>query len=91
MLRKDLQMNEMRRNDVDQRSIACTINAFQIFSTKKRSSFENRFLHIILSSIYFPWQFLNFLPLPHGQASLRPILGSTRIGSCFTAASEGSK
>jgi hypothetical protein len=25
-----------------------------------------------------PWQFLNFLPLPHGQASLRPTLGLTR-------------
>src|SRR5690606_117726 len=31
-----------------------------------------------------PWQFLNFLPLPQGQGSLRPILGSTLIGSCFT-------
>src|SRR5687768_13308013 len=25
-----------------------------------------------------PWHFLNFLPLPHGQRSLRPILGAER-------------
>ena len=30
----------------------------------------------------FPWQFLYFLPLPHGQGSLRPTLGSAFIGVC---------
>ena len=28
----------------------------------------------------FKQHFLNFLPLPHGQGSLRPILGPTRTG-----------
>ena len=29
---------------------------------------------LLASAIYLflPWQFLNFLPLPHGQGSLRP-------------------
>jgi hypothetical protein len=36
-------------------------------------------------TVSLPWQFLYFLPLPHGQGSLRPILGPTFIGSCFTA------
>lgn len=31
-----------------------------------------------------PWQFLYFLPLPHGQSSLRPILGAATTGVCFT-------
>lgn len=34
-------------------------------------------------SIYLPQHFLNFLPLPQGQGSLRPTLGaSRRNGSC---------
>src|ERR1700757_2213937 len=40
---------------------------------------------IILNDNYnpCPWQFLYFLPLPQGQASLRPTFCSTRIGCCF--------
>ena len=39
-----------------------------------------------------PWHCLNFLPLPQGQGSFLPILGSTLTGSCFTiGAPEGSK
>lgn len=30
-----------------------------------------------------PWQALYFLPLPHGQGSLRPIFCSTRTGADF--------
>src|SRR5690606_35553202 len=30
-----------------------------------------------------PWQFLNFLPLPHGQSSLRPTSMSLRTGAFF--------
>src|SRR5580658_4666204 len=30
---------------------------------------------------YLPWQCLNFLPEPHGQASLRPTLPQV-VGSC---------
>jgi hypothetical protein len=37
-----------------------------------------------------PWQFLNFLPLPQGQGSFRPILGSTFTG-CGFCPSCGSK
>src|SRR5271165_1677105 len=34
----------------------------------------------------FMWQFLYFLPLPHGQGSLRPTFAPTlRIGSVFLA------
>src|SRR3982751_3182058 len=33
-----------------------------------------------------PWHFLYFLPLPHGQGSLRPTFGSSRL-TCFTTSS----
>src|SRR6476660_2833110 len=36
-----------------------------------------------------PWQFLYFLPLPHGQGSFLPTFGPTFTGACFTVA-EGS-
>ena len=32
-----------------------------------------------------PWQFLNFLPLPHGHGWLRPTLGAARTGRCGAA------
>lgn len=56
---------------------------------KKHSSFTLLLLGYGLSwgQASLPWQFLYFLPLPQGQGSLRPILGATLIGSCFTAVS----
>ena len=48
----------------------------------------NSFRGVSVISINYasrPWQFLNFLPLPQGQGSLRPTVFSTRIGSFLTS------
>lgn len=42
---------------------------------------------------YAPWQFLNFLPLPHGHGSLRPTFGVSRriviLGNWISAGAAG--
>src|SRR5260370_42570556 len=43
-----------------------------------------------MSGPYFPQQCLNFLPLPQGQASLRPTLGPARMGLAFSTAAAAS-
>src|SRR5207253_10888141 len=40
---------------------------------------------------FFPQQCLNFLPLPHGQGSLRPTFGPERTGFAFSVAAIASE
>ena len=50
---------------------------------KKAQIFSEPFHSISVDNNYVnaPQQFLYFLPLPHEQGSLRPILGPVRIGA----------
>lgn len=58
------------------------IHLYSSIGKEKRSNYTIApFISNFLISVYLPWQFLNFFPLPHGHGSFLPTFFSTLTGS----------